>query len=78
VGTLARQCHDCDSWLNEGAGWIVNLDYPAVDTVIGVLGKILICDQCLVARTRRGTAVKVPVSKASDVLAVHVRGIPRS
>jgi hypothetical protein len=40
VGTLARQCHDCNDWLNEGAGWIVTPDYPAVGTVVGMLGKV--------------------------------------
>lgn len=46
------QCHDCDNWLNN-AGWIVTPDYPATDTVVGMVGKVLICDRCLVARVRR-------------------------
>jgi hypothetical protein len=78
VGTLAR-CHDCDDWLNQ-AGWIVTTDYPATDTVVGTRGKVLICDRCLVSRTRGGrTTGKAPAtSDTSVVLAVRVRGIPRS
>jgi len=76
VGTLAR-CHDCNDWLNH-AGWIVTHDYPATDTVVGTLGKVLICDRCLVARTRRGTGEAPATSDTPVVLAVHVRGIPRS
>jgi hypothetical protein len=76
VGTLAR-CHDCDHWLNPG-GWIVTNNYPATDTVVGILDKVLICDRCLVARSPRGTTGTAPaISDTSVVLAVRVRGIPR-
>jgi hypothetical protein len=77
VGTLAR-CHDCNVPLNQ-AGWIVTPNYPATETVVGMLDQVLICDLCMVARCRRGTAEEAPAtSDPSVVPAVRARGIPRS
>jgi hypothetical protein len=50
-----RPCHDCGGLLAAGGGWIVPLDYPAMDRLIATLDKVSICDPCLLARCGRGT-----------------------
>jgi hypothetical protein len=50
-----RLCNDCDTFLPDDEGWLVPFDYPEMDPLIATLGKLVVCDRCLLTRRRRGT-----------------------
>jgi len=41
-----RRCNDCGTFLRDGEGWIVPLDYPSMDPLLATLDRIPICDRC--------------------------------
>lgn len=51
-----RRCHDCGTFLRDGEGWIVPLDYPGMGLLLATLDKIPICDRCFLTRHGRGPA----------------------